>query len=237
MDSGQFSVSLAVKDIAVSREFYEKIGFEVIDGEQKDNWLILRCGDTVIGLFQDMFPNNTLTFNPRDVRAIEKKLKAEGIEPVQGTEGDEGPTSMVLTDPDGNPILFDQHPADYKPKVKEKPGKAAWIDLTVPDADSVRDFYEAVIGWESSPVSQGDYEDYNMTRDGKPVTGICHKRGGNKDMPTNWMVYFTVADFDTSLEKVTALGGKVLVPTRGVPGHRFAVIEDPAGAVCTIYES
>ncbi len=237
VDSGKFSLSLTVKDIKVSREFYEKLGFKVIDGEEADNWLILRTGDTTIGLFQGMFDKNLLTFVPKDVRAVQKKLKAEGIELITEAEGEEGPASITLIDPDGNPILFDQHPEDYQPKVKDPAGKLAWLDLTVPDAEPVRDFYKAVVGWESEPVSQGDYDDYNMIRDGRPATGICHQRGANKDLPSQWMAYFTVADYDASLAKVTELGGKVLVPTRGVAGHRFAVIEDPAGAVCAIYES
>ena len=237
VDSGKFSLSLTVKDIKVSRAFYEKLGFTVIDGEESDNWLILRNGDTVIGLFQGMFDKNLLTFIPKDVRAVQKKLKAEGIELITEAEGEEGPASITLADPDGNPILFDQHPEDYQPKVKDSPGKPAWIDLTVPDAEAVRDFYKTVIGWESEPVSLGDYDDYNMTRDDNATTGICHQRGANKDIPAQWMVYFTVADYDASLAKVTELGGQVLIPTRGVAGQRFAIIEDPAGAVCAIYES
>lgn len=237
MNPGNFSLSLSVKDIKVSREFYEKLGFTVMDGDEAQNWLILRNSNTVIGLFQDMFDKNMLTFVPGDVRAIQKKLKAEGIELLTEAEGEEGPASITLADPDGNPILFDQHPEDYQPKVKEPAGKIAWVDLTVPDAESVRDFYKAVIGWESEALSMGDYDDYNMTRDGKATTGICHQQGSNQDMPAQWMVYFTVSDYEASLAKVTEGGGKILVPTRGIDGQRFAVIEDPAGAVCAIYES
>lgn len=237
LDSGKFSLSLTVKDIKISRAFYEKLGFTVFDGEEADNWLVLRNGDTVIGLFQGMFEKNLLTFVPKDVRAIQKKLKAEGIELITEAEGGEGPASITMLDPDGNPIMFDQHPEDYQAKVKEPAGKLAWVDLTVPDAEAVRDFYKTVIGWESEPVSMGDYDDYNMTRDGRATTGICHQRADNKDMPAQWMVYFTVADYDASLAKVTGLGGKILVATRGIAGHRFAIIEDPAGAVCAIYES
>lgn len=237
MDFGQFSVSLTVKDIKASRAFYEKLGFSVIDGEEAQNWLILRAGTTVIGLFQGMFDKNLLTFNPTDVRAIQKKLKAEGIELLTEAEGEAGPASITLVDPDGNPILFDQHDPAYQPKVKEAAGKIAWVDLTVPDATSIRDFYKAVVGWESESVSQGDYDDYNMTRDGVATTGICHKRGFNQDSPSKWMLYFTVSDFDNSIAQVTERGGKLVVPVRGKVGQRFAVIEDPAGAVCTIYES
>ena len=109
MDLGIFSVSLTVKDIAVSRAFYEKLGFEVIDGKQEENWLILGSGEAKIGLFQGMFDRNLLTFNPTDVRSIQAHLKAEGVELIQEAEGESGPAHITLVDPDGNPILFDQH--------------------------------------------------------------------------------------------------------------------------------
>lgn len=122
MQLGAFSVSLAVKDIATSKAFYEKLGFTVFHGNQEQNWLILKNGDTVIGLFQGMFENNILTFNPgwnhnaeplsdfTDVRELQRQLKASGI-PLM-TEADEsstGPASFVIADPDGNTILIDQH--------------------------------------------------------------------------------------------------------------------------------
>ncbi|MFD0739642.1 VOC family protein [Lysobacter koreensis] len=122
MQLGNFSVSLAVKDIAVSRAFYEKLGFSVWGGDQAQNWLILKNGSTVIGLFQGMFERNILTFNPgwdgdantlpefTDVRELQRGLKAHGIQML--TEADEattGPASFLLEDPDGNQILVDQH--------------------------------------------------------------------------------------------------------------------------------
>ncbi|MAU10081.1 MAG: glyoxalase [Anaerolineaceae bacterium] len=110
MDLGIFSISLAVKDLKVSRAFYEKLGFEVFDGDEAQNWLMLRNGTTKIGLFQDMFEHNTLTFNPDDVRSIQKQLKAQGISLMsEADEGTTGPAHIVLMDPDGNPILIDQH--------------------------------------------------------------------------------------------------------------------------------
>jgi lactoylglutathione lyase len=122
MDLGNFSVSLAVKDIEASRSFYEKLGFAPFMGDAAQNWLVLRNGDHVIGLFQSMFDRNTLTFNPgwdgdanaldtfTDVREIQRSLKSEGIEIV--TEVDEsgsGPGYLMVVDPDDNPILIDQH--------------------------------------------------------------------------------------------------------------------------------
>lgn len=122
MPLGAFSISLAVKDIAASRAFYEKLGFSVSGGNQAQNWLILKSGTTVIGLFQGMFPSNTLTFNPgwdqnaqpvdefTDVRDIQKHLKAEGLAlAAEADESTTGPAHLMLIDPDGNPVLFDQH--------------------------------------------------------------------------------------------------------------------------------
>lgn len=122
MELGAFSISLAVKDLEASRSFYEKFGFEVVGGDASQNWLILRNGDHTIGLFHGMFDQNILTFNPgwdknaqslqsfTDVRELQRQLKANGV--VLHTEADEsgaGPASFVASDPDGNPILVDQH--------------------------------------------------------------------------------------------------------------------------------
>ena len=122
MKLGAFSVSLAVKDIEASKSFYEKLGFQVMGGEAAQNWLIMKNGAHVIGLFQGMFEKNILTFNPgwdqdsntldsfTDVRALQRALKEQGIEFVQeADENTTGPASFVIVDPDGNPILIDQH--------------------------------------------------------------------------------------------------------------------------------
>lgn len=122
MTLGSFSISLAVKDIRASRDFYVTLGFEEAGGDIDQNWLILRNGDTVIGLFQGMFEKNALTFNPgwnqqcekldafEDVRAMQARLKAAGIEVGEDIEaGSQGPAHFMITDPDGNPILIDQH--------------------------------------------------------------------------------------------------------------------------------
>lgn len=122
MQLGAFSISLAVKDLAASKAFYEKLGFSDLGGVPDQNWVILKNGQTVIGLFQGMFDQNILTFNPgwaqdatdlddfTDVRELQKALKAKGIELVQeADETGEGPASFVITDPDGNTILVDQH--------------------------------------------------------------------------------------------------------------------------------
>jgi len=116
MDLGQFSISLAVKDIRASREFYQKLGFEIYDDHESENWVILRNGDAVLGLFQGMFDKNILTFNPADARAIQRHIKQNGLSPeTEADETSDGPTYLTLTDPDGNPILIDQHDPDYEP--------------------------------------------------------------------------------------------------------------------------
>ena len=122
MNLGAFSVSLAVKNLEASRSFYEKLGFQVFAGDASQNWLILKNGDHAIGLFQGMFEKNILTFNPgwdssaqkldvfTDVRDLQRQLKAKGV--TLQTEADEtstGPASFMIVDPDGTPILIDQH--------------------------------------------------------------------------------------------------------------------------------
>lgn len=118
-------------------------------------------------------------------------------------------------------------------------GAIAWIDQTSPRADEVKAFYETVVGWISSPVSMGDYSDYNMLppSDPQPVAGICHARGINADLPSGWLVYVVIKDLDTALAACTRLGGKVLVPPRSMGGSsRIAVIEDPGGACTALYD-
>lgn len=116
-------------------------------------------------------------------------------------------------------------------------GSIAWTDLTVEDAEGVRDFYEAVAGWRSEAVSMGGYSDFNMvpTGSGEAVAGICHARGGNADLPPQWMLYVVVASVDASARACVDLGGEVLVPPRPMGPGRYSVIRDPAGAVCALY--
>jgi catechol 2,3-dioxygenase-like lactoylglutathione lyase family enzyme len=122
MDLGAFSVSLAVKDLAASRDFYERLGFSAFHGDADQGWLMLKNGEVVIGLFQGMFERNILTFNPgwdqaaqpvdpfTDARALQRELRAAGIVFEQeADEGTTGPASFIVLDPDGNPILVDQH--------------------------------------------------------------------------------------------------------------------------------
>jgi lactoylglutathione lyase len=123
MELGNFSVSLAVKDIEASKLFYEKLGFTVFGGNQAQNWLIMKHGNhAIVGLFQGMFDKNILTFNPgwdsnaqplasfTDVRDLQRHLKAQGVQlQTEADENTTGPASFIVVDPDGNPILVDQH--------------------------------------------------------------------------------------------------------------------------------
>lgn len=122
MKLGTFSVSLTVKDMQASKSFYENLGFDVFGGDQSQNWLIMKNGNSTIGLFQGMFEKNILTFNPgwddnantldsfTDVRDLQKDLKAKGVKmESEADESTSGPASFIIIDPDGNPILIDQH--------------------------------------------------------------------------------------------------------------------------------
>ncbi|HEY7575927.1 MAG TPA: VOC family protein [Thermoanaerobaculia bacterium] len=122
MELGAFSISLTVKDLEASRKFYEKFGFQKFAGDPAQNWLILKNGEHVIGLFHGMFERNILTFNPgwdqsarklrkfTDVRELQRRLKADGVPlATEADESSKGPASFMAVDPDGNPILVDQH--------------------------------------------------------------------------------------------------------------------------------
>ena len=122
MELGNFSVSLAVKDIEASKVFYEKLGFKVFGGDQSQGWLIMKNGEHNIGLFQGMFDKNILTFNPgwdsnaqpvagfTDVRELQRQLKANGVSMIaEADESSTGPANFMIADPDGNTILVDQH--------------------------------------------------------------------------------------------------------------------------------
>ncbi len=120
-----------------------------------------------------------------------------------------------------------------------KVGTVAWIDLTVDDAEQVRDFYSVVVGWQPSSVEMDGYSDFNMNTpaSGEPIAGVCHKRGSNADLPSKWMIYIIVENVDESADRCKELGGKVLVGPKGMGSNgRYCVIEDPAGATAALFE-
>lgn len=115
-----------------------------------------------------------------------------------------------------------------------------WIDLTVGNAEETKSFYSQVTGWKTSPVSVGDYDDFQMTApaSGQPMAGICHARGTNADLPPVWLVYITVEDVDTSAQICRKLGGKILAAPRNMGEMgRYCVIQDPEGAVAALFAS
>jgi hypothetical protein len=122
---------------------------------------------------------------------------------------------------------------------KAKVGTIGWVDLTVENAEEVRDFYKAVVGWESSELDMGGYSDSCMIAPGTETTvaGVCHSRGANVKLPPVWIVYIFVENLDLSLAKCVELGGSIIDGPRSMGEDRFAIIRDPAGAVCALYES
>lgn len=115
-------------------------------------------------------------------------------------------------------------------------GKIVWQDLTVPNAEEVRAFYEGVIGWRTEPLEMDGYSDYVLFPPGSKdaVGGVCFARGSNADLPTQWLLYIRVADVDASAAACTTLGGSVVIGPREMGSDRFCVVRDPAGAVCAL---
>jgi len=122
-------------------------------------------------------------------------------------------------------------------KRKWSPGKILWQDLTVENALEVRDFYQAVIGWDCIPEDMGGYDDYHMVAkpSGGSVAGICHARGENADLPPEWLIYIAVDDVNKSAQTCLEMGGELHVKPRDMAGGQFFIIRDPAGAICGLY--
>lgn len=126
-----------------------------------------------------------------------------------------------------------------KAKTMSNFGKILWQDLTVDDAESVKDFYKQVVGWESSVVDQGDYNDFNIHPQAgseEVIAGICHKRGELKNFPSQWLMYITVENLDKSIEKTKALGGKIVDGPKKMGKSSYAIVQDPAGAYFVLFE-
>ena len=135
-----------------------------------------------------------------------------------------------------------EHPENGSEKAPEKPsnsnniGKVEWMDLTVVDAPKIRDFYASVVGWNTDAVPMGNYDDFNMNLPGstQTIAGICHAKGSNANLPPQWLMYVRVASVAASVNECESRGGKVLDGPRRLGNGRFAVIEDPAGAVMAL---
>jgi hypothetical protein len=119
---------------------------------------------------------------------------------------------------------------------KPQIGKIGWIDLTVPDAVAVKDFYTQVVGWQAEPHDMGDYHDFDIKspETGDVVTGICHARGSNANIPPQWIIYITAENVPESAQRVVDLGGKIVDGPRDMGGMEFCLIQDPAGAVAAL---
>jgi uncharacterized protein len=123
-------------------------------------------------------------------------------------------------------------------EAKPGPGQIGWIDLTVPNAEAVRDFYQEVTGWTATPVAMGEYQDYCMNAaNGQSVAGVCHAQGDNAELPPVWMIYIVVANLDDALERCQTRGGELVSAIKTAGNGRFCVIRDPAGAVAALFES
>lgn len=118
------------------------------------------------------------------------------------------------------------------------PGTIFHVDITVADAEALRDFYKQVVGWDSKGEPMGDYEDYHMIApaSGQPVAGICHARGQNAALPPQWLIYIIVEDLDKSVGECLRLGGETITPVTDYGTHRFCVVRDPAGAAFALGE-
>jgi len=123
----------------------------------------------------------------------------------------------------------------------EKPeiGSITWCDLTVPNAEAVKDFYSKVVGWKPEAVSMGDYNDFSMKApdSDKVAAGVCHARGVNAQLPSQWLIYITVKDVENSASVCVESGGKIVVPVKKIGSYgTYCVIKDPAGAVCALFQ-
>ena len=124
-------------------------------------------------------------------------------------------------------------------EAKPEPGTIVWTDLTVSNAEELRDFYSKVVGWEPAPVDMGEYSDFGMNapNTGTPVSGVCHARGPNENLPPQWLIYVTVKSLDQSIARCNELGGEIIAGPKSMGSHgRYCVIRDPAGAVMALIE-
>ncbi len=125
--------------------------------------------------------------------------------------------------------------SNKKPEI----GSISWVDLTIPNADEIKKFYEKVAKWKPEPLSMGEYNDFvmNTSETKTAVAGVCHSRGSNAGLPPQWLIYITVENIDESLQSCTELGGKVICDPKNYAGMgRHCVIQDLAGAVCALFE-
>jgi len=239
-------------DIAVPQHEREKHFYaRVLSTGENPLWraedLMNNLGIPIVGLGarDDKLAHLPLQWMPHiqvaDVGAsVRRALELGGSAPMHATDNEGNSQWAVLVDPQGAAFgIIPVVPAEALPQTSPADaaamGRIAWLDLTVPDAASTRDFYREVVGWSVAEVEMKNgnerYADYNMLHeDGTPAAGVCHARGGNAGLPAVWMIYLPVGDLAQSLRRVEAEGGKVIKAMQGAGGeYVYAAIEDPVG--------
>lgn len=216
---------LGSQDLDRSRALWcDVLGFEV--AVERHGFILLRSGDAEIALRPEDDPAPMrVTLEVREVERAHERCVAAGVDIAVPLHTHESMRrDFVLRDPDGHLLEVAEPP--------HQSGRLAWIDLTVEDATTARDFWAHVGGFDGvEAVSMGTYNDFTLTTDGKAIAGVCHSRGPNANLPPQWMVYFAVADLGAALDEVDARGGRVLERRA-----HMAVLQGPAGAVAALFQ-
>lgn len=200
------------------------LGFEV--AVQREGFLLLRSGEAEVAFRPDPSPAaGRVTLEVRDVGAAHDRCIEKGVDIASPLHThDSGRRDFVVRDPDGHLLEVAEPP--------KHGGRVSWVDLTVEDATTSRDFWAAVAGFDGiEAVSMGEYHDFALTSDGRERAGVCHRYGVNANLPPVWMVYFSVDDLEEALAEVAARGGTV-VERRG----QMAVVRGPQGAIAALYQ-
>lgn len=237
-------IHLGAVDVAATRAFYERwFGF-AHEADHGDGVLLRGPGDTLIAIdpvakrgdWPTWFHVGFCLDAEEEVTDLHAQMSAAGVD--MATELREFPAeaaAFYCRDPDGVPIEVSWHRREdasaAPPEETPAPGTIVWRDLTVPDAEALVPFYEAVVGFDVSPHAMGEYDDYNLmpAGTGEAVAGLCHARGSNAGIPPAWMLYMQVADVDAAAEAAAAGGGEVVDGPRDMGGLRFCCLRDPAG--------
>ena len=240
------SADIAVPEHEREKRFYSRVLSTGANPLWREEDLMNNMGIPIVGLGarSDELAHLPLQWMPHiqvaDVGAsVRRALELGGTAPMHAQDKDGNSQWAVLVDPNGAAFgVIPLVPAEALPPASPDAapmGRIAWLDLTVPDASSTRDFYREVVGWSVEEVEMKDggerYADYNMLHeDGTPAAGVCHARGGNAGLPAVWMLYLPVGDLAESLRRVEAEGGKILKTMQGAGGaYVYAAIEDPVG--------
>lgn len=217
---------LGSSDLERSKAFWcGLLGFGVL--VERDGYDLLRAGDAEVALERQERPTPTeILLHVHGIDRVFERCDAAGLvlQPLHTHES--ARRDFVCKDPDGHRVRI-ADPVRHGARV-------AWVDLTVEDATTSRDFWAKVVGFDAAePVDMGGWSDFNLTADNRPVAGICHRRGINANLPPVWLVYFAVDDLGTALAEVEANGGRVLEQR----GAKMAVVAGPSGAVAALYQA